>query len=634
MKTRRIPLAIAVAAALLTPTTATYAAALGEVAALSALGERFRAEIRLMGDGTAQANCFRVVAPANAAAGIPAIAGGRVSIVGKGANARLVVRDDRTVHDPVLQLALENVCETRLRREYTLLMPFTAANPVGAPISAAPARKPSATWTAPAVQRSAPPRPAKARAQKTALRTWNTAAGESLESLSESLYPDDPAARERFSKATASANPRLFPNPATYDQPLPAGTRVVIPNLRQAANAAAERAATPPAASPPAPVATLAAQDTGDRVVVDKSVAAASTASPTTQAAADPAGAAARDDHAAGLLNRERELAAAIDRSIIAEMELLARIKDLEELQAGLEARLRSTLAAAPQAAALQASPITPAVAGAPVPAAVPEAQTSSASPANDVYLFAGLGIAALLLTALLLRRRRDNQPVDDLRMPGTALRTPPPTRAASERVTTPDTVTNARFADEVIDTATDHRVVVPPANHTGPGDGTVVEEHKSAVELADIMISFGRVQGAAETLAEFIRGNPREAVTPWLKLLEVYRAAGLRAEFETIAGELNQTFNVNAVNWDNYQTLRAARTSLEDLPHIAETLQKSWRTTACQRYLQQLLRDNRDGTRVGFPFTVIDEILTLSAILEEDLGPLPRANDNLQTRR
>ena len=69
MKTRRIPLAIAVAAALLTPTTAAFAAALGEVAALSALGERFRAEIRLVGDGTALASCFRVVAPFDDSAG-------------------------------------------------------------------------------------------------------------------------------------------------------------------------------------------------------------------------------------------------------------------------------------------------------------------------------------------------------------------------------------------------------------------------------------------------------------------------------------------------------------------------------------------------------------------------------------
>ena len=628
MKTRRIPLAIAVAAALLTPTTAAYAAALGEVAALSALGERFRAEFRLVGGGTVQASCFRVVAPAESAAGIPAITSGRVSIVGKGTNARLVVRDDRTVHDPVVQLALENVCETRLRREYTLLMPFTAANPVSAPVSAAPARKPATTRTAPAVQRSAPPRPAKARAQKTAARTWSTAAGESLESLGEALYPDDPAARERFSQATAAANPRLFPNPGTYDRPLPAGTRVVIPNLRQAADAAPDKAATPLA-----PIAALAAHDTGDRVVVDKSVAPGSTASPTTQAAANSGGAVTGDDRAAGLLSRERELAAAIDRSIVAEMELLARIKELEELQAGLEARLRSTLAATPQTAAAQAG-ITPAVAAAPVPTASPEVQAASASPANDIYLIAGLGVAALLLAALLLRRRRDDHPLGDSRRPSASAGMAQPTLRAPERTTTAAAIRNTPLADEVIDTTTDHRAAASRANMQAPGDATVVEEHKSAVELADIMISFGRVQGAAETLAEFIRGNPREAVTPWLKLLEVYRSAGLRTEFDTIAGELNKTFNVTAVNWDNYQTLRAARTSLEDLPHIAETLQKSWRTTACQRYLQQLLRDNRDGTRVGFPFTVIDEILTLSAILEEDLGPLPRSNDNLKTRR
>lgn len=634
MKTRRIPLAIAVAAALFTPSTAAFAAALGEVAALSALGERFRAEIRLVGEGSVQAGCFRVVAPADTAAGIPALDRGRISIVGQGGSARLVVRDDRTVHDPVVQLALENVCETRLRREYTLLMPFTAANPVSAPVSTAPARKPAATRTAPAVQRNAPPRPPKPRAQKAAARTWSTAAGESLESLGEALYPDDPAARERFSQATAAANPRLFPNPGTYDRPLPAGTRVVIPNLRQGANAAPDKATMPPAVDEPTPAAARAAQDTGDRVVVDKSVAPASGATPKTSAAAESGSAAAGDDRASGLLSRERELAAAIDRSIIAEMELLARIKELEELQAGLEARLRSTLAAAPQATAPQASAITSAVAGAPSPAAAPAASVPTASPANDLYLFAGLGIAALLLTAMLLRRRRSDHPIADLRTPGTALRTEQTTPPASARAATPDTVTNARFSADLIDTATDQRAVVTPANTPAPGDATVVDEHKSAVELADIMISFGRVQGAAETLAEFIRGNPREAVTPWLKLLEVYRAAGLRAEFDTIAGELNKTFNVTAVNWDNYQTLRAARTSLEDLPHIAETLQRSWRTTACQRYLQQLLRDNRDGTRVGFPFTVIDEILTLAAILEEDLGPLPRPHDNLQTRR
>ena len=152
-------------------------------------------------------------------------------------------------------------------------------------------------------------------------------------------------------------------------------------------------------------------------------------------------------------------------------------------------------------------------------------------------------------------------------------------------------------------------------------------EEHQSAVELADIMMSFGRLHGAAETLSEFIQSNPKQAVTPWLKLLEVYRAAGLRAEFDAMAKEFNKTFNVITVTWDNYDDLRMNAVSVEHMPHIIAYIEQNWRTRECQVYLQRLLRDNRAGTRMGFPFSVIDDLLMLSAVLEEELGPaLPPA--------
>lgn len=148
------------------------------------------------------------------------------------------------------------------------------------------------------------------------------------------------------------------------------------------------------------------------------------------------------------------------------------------------------------------------------------------------------------------------------------------------------------------------------------------VEEHDSAIELAEIMMSFGRVHGAAETLAEFIRNNPKQAVTPWLKLLEVYRAAGLRAEFDGLARQLNKTFNVKAVTWDNFEDARRMPDSVEKLPHVLARLQQLWGTRECQAYIQTLLRDNRDGTRQGFPLNIIDELLLLAAILEQHLGP------------
>ncbi|MDR2092888.1 MAG: hypothetical protein LBP58_06190 [Azoarcus sp.] len=147
-------------------------------------------------------------------------------------------------------------------------------------------------------------------------------------------------------------------------------------------------------------------------------------------------------------------------------------------------------------------------------------------------------------------------------------------------------------------------------------------QAHDSTIELAEIMLSFGRVNSAAEALANFIENNPKAAIAPWLKLLEVYRESGQRAEFDKIALKLNKTFNVRTVDWDNFAEFRDPAHGLEEIPHIMMRLQQLWGTRECQAYLQYLLRDNRDETRLGFMLTAVDDILCLNAILEYDLGP------------
>lgn len=162
----------------------------------------------------------------------------------------------------------------------------------------------------------------------------------------------------------------------------------------------------------------------------------------------------------------------------------------------------------------------------------------------------------------------------------------------------------------------------------------TTLDEHFEAnpvMELADIMLSFGRVKGAAQALQEYIDNNPQEALQPWIRLMDVYRMAGMRAEFENVARNLNMHFNVEVQNWDDGAAaisvpsseaagglpLAPRATCLEDLPRLMNTVIGLWNAGDVVGYLYQLLRDNRGGQRMGFTLPVVEDILFLIELKE-----------------
>lgn len=158
----------------------------------------------------------------------------------------------------------------------------------------------------------------------------------------------------------------------------------------------------------------------------------------------------------------------------------------------------------------------------------------------------------------------------------------------------------------------------------------TTVDEYFEAnpvMELADIMLSFGRVKGAAQALQEYIDNNPQEALQPWIRLIEVYRMAGMREEFEAMALNLNKNFNVEVQHWDaserktDEQALDLVLDDaphaplpqcLEDMPRLMAMIVELWPSSDVVGYLYQLLRDNRGGQRAGFSLPVVEEILFL----------------------
>jgi hypothetical protein len=157
-------------------------------------------------------------------------------------------------------------------------------------------------------------------------------------------------------------------------------------------------------------------------------------------------------------------------------------------------------------------------------------------------------------------------------------------------------------------------------------------EEMDHALDLAEVMLSYGRTTGAMQALRDYLRDHPTNSVRPWLKLLDLHRQTGMREDFERAAETVHRHFNVRVPGWDEGVSGVPLRDFFEDeeqqqilgleqLPHILAQVQATWPGAGCLEYLRHLLVDNRGGGRMGFPVSVVAEILLLEDILNDRLA-------------
>lgn len=620
---------------LITSAQDVIAARLGDIVSMSPIGQPLRVEISSPGSREEQiASCIRVPSPPSPD-GIPQVGNARVSLIGRDQNARIVITHPDPAGEPILRLTLESTCASRLQREYVLFLPEPLEL---APVPAAPPTRTART----------PPPPPAAPPTRRGSQTWVTVPGESVNSLAQAMYPRDDGARRAFASGVLSANPHLFSSAADAALALPAGTELSVPSAASVATAstvqrpsAARGQARASAAEPvgqPAPGPTTRPATTpatpapvADRLLLEQATAELSVA--------DGDGLSPEAHEIA----REERLVAAIDRTIDTQLELLQRMRRLDEIQLALRAQLEAeeTMpATAPRASArADARDAIPERAIERIPE---RAETPATVEGENNWLGWAilLGVIALLLALLL--RRKDSNAVSN--KPARSRSDVSKGKASIRQASWPDAASTGTDGRSILDDrerpdqAASKATPVAlewedPDQPTEPAvsevstlapltlDDDAVEEHESAVELADIMVSFGRLQGAAETLADFIRSNPKQALTPWLKLMDVYRIADMKPEFDALARQLNKTFNVKTVTWANFDEARRHGGSVEAMPHILKRITDTWPTRECQVYLETIVRDNREGTRQGFGLGVIDDILVLSTVLEEQLG-------------
>ncbi|MCX7150476.1 MAG: hypothetical protein NTY05_13905 [Rhodocyclales bacterium] len=160
----------------------------------------------------------------------------------------------------------------------------------------------------------------------------------------------------------------------------------------------------------------------------------------------------------------------------------------------------------------------------------------------------------------------------------------------------------------------------------TPPPEAPAIEQQTNVeptLQLAEIMLSMGLEQGAAQALVEYTEANPRHAVYHWLKLLGIYRSKGLLKEFKETAEKLRQHFNIQAEDSTTPDTGEVR--TLENFSRVAQQMQEIWQQPEeCITYLRHLLEDNREGARAGFPLSVAEEILWLIEI-EKEMSVTPQ---------
>lgn len=623
-----------------------FALGLGEIQAESRLGEGLKVKIPLLlqpGE-FAPAECFRIVKPEG---DLPWLKNGVFSR----RNSMLLLKSERPVVEPILQLAIQVNCGFDVQREYTLML-------------------------SPPVQGVMAPEPKGAEVSPSGGRRIRE--GETPASIAAELYPESQDSQRRFIRALIRANRHLgLKSSLGGQQPLPEGEFLSIPELpppppllRPKSEAPLQRETRiQPRSAADSPSLPVLPALQGDRLVLSAGVGELQDAP-------------LRLSHELGVIPGEqvseslllqrkllrleyRMMAFLENQAELAQLPPEDRLKALESVLGEIAPPAPATQAPAPKEPA-QASSVAKAPVDGPKPAPEPEGS------GLWLWLLGGAGLAgagALAWREWQRRRqsREESGEAGDFHFSPSLLEPPKtevdpfdeldaPFRPQPVRQVTP--APDSGFSHSVLDDIPVQEPLAPDlpvSPHMGPEsrlDASVDEvfTHNPVMELAEIMLSFGRVKGAAQALKEYIDQNPKEALQPWVKLLEVYRLAGMQEEFEQLAKSLNENFNVELLRWSEMPkagdpasvdfvlelvphdetggTPAPRPQSIEAMPHICERIQACWGTPQCMDYIQSLLRDNRGGARLGFPLQVVDELLFLSELLRHEEFQAPLAPD------
>ena len=629
--------ASALTLALLIVSTIQSAAALslGAEQVTSSLGQPLRMTIPLLGStaDSLDASCYRLVTPLRSD-GLAVITQGRIELQTNTNPPQLVIRSSRSIDDPVVRLSIEAGCDVPVRREYTILLdpqpvqtPEQRVTVAAQPPTTLPmaAERPLTTPNAAAV--SAADKAVIAAERAASRRAASAVSAAFAASAAKSAVAARVASRDK-SSATAASRDRSVPAPATAKQ------------IRQ--DKLEVQGGAPSGPSSPAEIASLSALAVPRLRIASDLVFLEQPGNQPGSAPIDELQAAIAKDR------RARLLAAPIESDLAPRLEA-----DLVVAQRRL-AELQSQLAAAGMVTKTDTSA---GAAGKPPIAATPVVTPFSTWDWQRWVWIPGL-LLVVGLIGFLLRHRRNQETrqfvavtpeasidsaddelttVQEARndgksqpatarigeaLPLSAIAAAP---ASPEVATTKQPRAPSRSSEPAPIVATraereaSDRLNNPLFQLRDTETHVDVTELSQVTDEAQVYADLGRNDQAIELLRDHIDAQTGELTSPapWLMIFELYRRTNNRQGYDELAPQFRKHFNGRVPDWDNYGHELALDDGLEAFPHLVARIERDWGTSEARKFLEELLYDNRGGSRLGFSLAAYRDILLLLQVHE-----------------
>ena len=655
---------------LLMVTSTASAFGLGELVVKSSLGAPFRAMVSVRGEIVGReridAQCFRLV-EGEPADDIPVLMQGTLRFQQSSGETYLIIEGKRPLNEPAVQINLLVGCGAELKRTYTALIdprPDGLGDGVVGHAAQRAGTSSQAKFEAQALSDSA--------------LIWVTADGDSAASIARSRYPRAGLQRKQFLQALREANPEVGFG-GNGKKPLPEGVTLNIPD--------AEQVARTEFVAPSAPAALPIAPDTAERPVQAKRL-------PAESAKSNPGGRLADhlvlsgprlgseldgfdefplrlsydvstglsdkiSENARAVLRSEYRLLAALNDQASHQLDVAAQVRNLEERFAELRAAVDETSRKIDAASASVSTPpeVAPVAKKAPPPSgAVAVAQDWLPIWLEIALVGCLIGITVWAFSRFARRRvggAEVSTPgdvadaiIDERTFGGLLAGKSPSAKNSLETSATPAEDPNTQplrphgagpkapqSTEGARMSVTDPVKEIIEVSHVQEA-----EDSESAIELASVLMAFGRAKGAVQVLTEYLESHPDASLLPWLKLLEIVRASDMQEEFAYWSDQLKAHFNVAPMSWEeagecfakDFSPLAEGDLPIDEitarlpiastLEHVREGIVSSWHSAHGLDYLRKLLRDTRDGQRLGLPLPLAREVAFLVDLLEARL--------------